>query len=348
MSTLLLMAPAAAHTKPGHPESYERLRGLRPFLQQHHILDEVGLISAVPATYQQLTRIHSRNLLETIRQTSRDGGGLLDHGDTYATAESYQLAELAAGGCCLAVDEIMRGRYHNGLAVVRPPGHHAGRSRISGFCLVNNVAAAARQAQVAHGAERVLIVDYDVHHANGTQDIFYDDQSVAVISTHLVAPFFYPGTGQFNEMGTGAGYGYTFNIPLPPHVGDYGYGRIFTEIVRPAAERFRPDFILVSVGFDAHWRDPLASAALSLTGYARLGQLMVDLAQSVCNGRILFVLEGGYQVEVLHHGLLNLLYTLLGRPHLADPLGPFPQSETSIEALLHHLRRHPFYRQQSQ
>jgi acetoin utilization deacetylase AcuC-like enzyme len=343
MSTLLLMAPAAAHTKAGHPESYERLRGLRPFLRQHGILEQVELISAVPASHQQLTRIHSRNLIEHIRLASREGGGLLDHGDTYATAESYDLALLAAGGCCLAVDQILTGQQQNGLAVVRPPGHHAEFSRVSGFCLFNNIAAAARQALVAHGVERVLIVDYDVHHANGTQDIFYEDDSVLVISTHLLAPYFYPGTGRLAEIGRENGQGYTLNVPLPPRVGDVGYGRIMNEIVIPAAERFQPELILVSAGFDAHWRDPLAMAGLSLTGYARLGEVMVELAAGLCNGRILFILEGGYQIEVLHHGLLNLLYTLLGQPHVVDSIGPMPQAETDIGDLLTQLRQHPLF-----
>jgi acetoin utilization deacetylase AcuC-like enzyme len=341
MSTLLLMAPAAGHTKAGHPESYERLRGLRPFLQQHNILEQVGLISAVPASHQQLTRIHSRNLIDHIRQTSRHGGGLLDHGDTYATAESYDLALLAVGGCCLAADQILTGQQQNGLAVVRPPGHHAEYSRVSGFCLFNNIAAAARQAQVVHGVERVLIVDYDVHHANGTQDIFYEDDSVLVISTHLLAPYFYPGTGRLAEIGRENGQGYTLNVPLPPRVGDTGYGRIMTEVIIPAAERFQPDLILVSAGFDAHWRDPLAMAGLSLTGYARLGQAMVDLAEGLCNGRILFILEGGYQIDVLHHGLLNLLYALLGQARVEDPIGLLPQAETDIGDLLTQLRQHP-------
>jgi acetoin utilization deacetylase AcuC-like enzyme len=341
MSTLLLMAPAADHDKAGHPESYERLRGLRPFLQQHQIIAQVGLITAVPATHQQLTRIHSRNLIDQIRQVSRQGSGLLDHGDTYATAESYDLACLAAGGCCLAVDQIMSGQHHNGLAVVRPPGHHAERSRVSGFCLFNNIAAAARQAQLVHAVERVLIVDYDVHHANGTQDIFYEDESVLVLSTHLLAPFFYPGTGRLAEIGQGAGQGYTLNVPLPPRVGDRGYGEILSEVIKPAAERFQPDLILVSAGFDAHWRDPLAMAGLSLTGYAHLGQAMVALAQELCYGRILFILEGGYQTDVLHHGLLNLLYALLGQAHISDPIGPLPQAETDISSLLAQLRQHP-------
>jgi acetoin utilization deacetylase AcuC-like enzyme len=341
MSTLLLMAPAAGHTKAGHPESYERLRGLRPFLQQHHILEQVELISAVPASHQQLTRIHSRNLIEHIRLASREGGGLLDHGDTYVTAESYDLALLAAGGCCLAVDQILTGQQQNGLAVVRPPGHHAEYSRVSGFCLFNNIAAAARQAQVVHGVKRVLIVDYDVHHANGTQDIFYEDDSVLVISTHLLAPFFYPGTGRLAEIGRENGQGYTLNVPLPPRVGDAGYEQILTEVILPAAERFRPDLILVSAGFDAHWRDPLAMGGMSLTGYARLGRGMVELAQAMCNGRILFILEGGYQTDVLHHGLLNLLYTLLGQPHVKDPIGRLPEAETAITNLLAQLHQHP-------
>jgi len=183
-------------------------------------------------------------------------------------------------------------------------------------------------------------VDFDVHHGNGTQHIFYNDQSVLFSSIHLYMPqFFYPGIGSFGEMGQGKGNGYTVNVPLPPRVGDVGYGRILTELIRPKALDFAPDLILVSAGFDAHWQDPLASAGLSLTGYARMARILVELAAEVCNGRILFVLEGGYNQDVLAYGILNVIYALLGRDELYDPLGPLPVPEPDVTDILRQLKR---------
>jgi acetoin utilization deacetylase AcuC-like enzyme len=229
---------------------------------------------------------------------------------------------------------IVGGKASNGLALVRPPGHHAEHDRVGGFCLFNNIAVAARQAQAVHGLKRVLIVDYDVHHGNGTQDIFYGDDSVLFASMHIYYPFFYPGTGAAREVGRGAGRGTTVNVPFPPLVGDEGYGRAFAEVIAPCARRFQPQLILVSAGFDAHWRDPLARAGLSLTGYARLTQALLELAEELCAGRILFVLEGGYLLEALHYGILNVLYALLGRDQIVDPLGSMARPEQNVTHLL--------------
>jgi acetoin utilization deacetylase AcuC-like enzyme len=283
--------------------------------------------------------VHTPELIEYIRQVSHQGGGVLDHGDTYATADSFELARLAAGACCTAVDAIMSGHADNGFALVRPPGHHAEYDRISGFCLLNNVAAAARQAQITRRANHVAIIDFDVHHGNGTQDIFYEDDSVLFISLHMFAPYFYPGTGGIDEVGIREGQGYTVNIPLPPYVGDMGYSRAFDEIVRPKLTSFAPDLIIVSAGFDAHWQDPLAMAGLSLTGYAHIARLLRNLADSLCQGRILFVLEGGYQIEVLSNGVLNTFYALLGEDKISDPFGPLSRSEENIERLLDRVKR---------
>ena len=203
------------------------------------------------------------------------------------------------------------------------------------------MAAAARQAQAVHGVKRILILDFDVHHGNGTQDIFYDDDSVMFISTHLFLPrMFYPGTGDLKELGNGFGHGYTINVPLVPNVGDMGYGRIITELVAPLARQFRPELILISAGYDAHWQDPLAMAGLSLTGYAQMSRALVELAEELTNGRILFVLEGGYQVEALSYGILNTFYALTGQDHIIDPLGFMPHEEQDISHLLHQLKRH--------
>lgn len=339
MSTLIVYAPAIDHSKVGHPENSERIGSLLQDLDAFGVLDDLRQLSPRMATLEQIKRVHSPRLIEKVRQVSARGGGLLDYGDTYATVRSYNLARLAVGGACGAVDEIMTDRARNGIALVRPPGHHAETDRISGFCLFNNVAAAARHAQDRHGVKRVMILDYDVHHGNGTQDIFYNDDSVLFISTHLFMPrFFYPGSGSLQEIGTGTGHGYTLNVPLSPDFGDQGYLRIFNELVRPRVAAFDPELILVSAGFDAHWQDPLAMAGMSLTGYAQISQALVAMAEEWSNGRILFVLEGGYQKDALVFGILNVIYALLGRDEIYDPLGQASQPEYDVSNLLRLLK----------
>jgi acetoin utilization deacetylase AcuC-like enzyme len=339
MSTLLTFAPALAHTQRGHPENHTRLQGMVETLEKMGVLAGVTPVSPQHATIEQLRRVHDLRLIEQIERVSQRGGGLLDRGDTYATAESYDLARLAVGACCRAVDQIMMGEAQRGFALVRPPGHHAEFSRVSGFCLFNNIAAAARQARAVYGAERVLIVDFDVHHGNGTQDIFYEDHTILFASLHLFAPFFYPGLGAAQESGMEKGEGYTLNVPLPPYVGDTGYKLFFQELIIPAARQFQPDLILVSAGFDAHWQDPLAMAGLSLTGYGQLAQMLVQLADELCQGRILFVLEGGYKLDVLTLGIANVFQALNGRDVIYDPIGPMPQAEQSVTDLLESLKQ---------
>ncbi|RPI92357.1 MAG: histone deacetylase, partial [Chloroflexi bacterium] len=232
---------------------------------------------------------------------------------------------------------VLRREADNALALIRPPGHHATPSAGMGFCLLNNVAIAARYAQREHDVERVLIVDYDVHHGNGTQDVFYDDPTVLYISTHQ-SPL-YPGTGAISETGAGKGVGYNINIPLPPGVGDAGYGRVWEEVVIPVIRRFMPQLILVSAGFDAHWADPLANMGLSLTGYDQLARSLIALAGELCAGRIVFVAEGGYNLDVLGNGWANVTRALLGDKFIDDPLGVTHSREPSLEALVDKLRQ---------
>ncbi|MCB8982466.1 MAG: histone deacetylase [Ardenticatenaceae bacterium] len=338
MSSLLVYVPAPAHTKPYHPESHHRLESVMTFLEGYGVLPDLLQVEPMVATMEQLMRVHTAVYVERLQQISWRGGGLLDHGDTYATAESFRLARLAAGGCCEAVDYIMSGKAGNGIALVRPPGHHASTNQASGFCLLNNTAVAARQAQAAHGAKRVAVIDFDVHHGNGTQEIFYLDDSVLFVSAHLFAPFFYPGIGRSHEIGAGHGLGYTLNVPLPPFVGDEGYCRIMRELVLPKVAAFQPDLLLVSAGFDAHWQDPLAEGGLSLKGYANICRYLVQMAGDLCNGRILFILEGGYELQVLNSGILNTVYTLLGRDEVKDDIGPMPQAEQDVTDLLQQLK----------
>jgi acetoin utilization deacetylase AcuC-like enzyme len=337
MSTLFVFAPAPGHTDPYHPEHAGRAEAIIRLLEQHDALADLYRIQPQPATLEQLVRVHQRELIERVQRVSTIGGGFLG-ADTYTTPDTYEEALLAAGSCCAAVDEIMTGVAGNGLAVVRPPGHHAESGRAGGFCLFNNVALAARQAQAAHGARRIAIVDFDVHHGNGTQEIFYEDERVLFISTHLYGPFFYPGTGALEEIGYGPGRGYTLNVPLPARVGDAGYEQIFNRVIAPKIAAFRPDFILASAGFDAHWGDPLASGGLSLKGYVTICRRLLNLAAAHCHGRVLFVLEGGYLLNALAFGVLNLVHALRGRDQFEDPLGPMPHPETPVTNILVRLR----------
>lgn len=324
------------HHLAGHPENRERLRGTWELLQSNGILDALLQVPCTPASDEQLLRVHSQSHLDRVAWAARHNAHL--DPDTYVGSDSEQAARLAAGGLCNLVDAVLRGQARNGFALVRPPGHHATPDRGMGFCLYNNVAIAARHAQAQHGIERVLIVDFDVHHGNGTQDVFYRDGSVLYFSTHQYP--YYPGSGHWRETGRGEGEGTTVNVPFPGGVGDQGYARAFDEVLRPLAQRFRPQLILVSAGFDAHWNDPLAGMQLSIGGYAALVDRLLALANELCHGRLVFTLEGGYHLEVLAHSILNTLRRLSGvSQELSDPLGPCPWAEQDASAVLAQVRQ---------
>lgn len=229
-------------------------------------------------------------------------------------------------------EEVSTGRADNGLALVRPPGHHATRGKSMGFCLLNNVAIAARWTQVHLQVERILILDYDVHHGNGTQDIFYEDPNVFYISLHQ-HPLF-PMTGPLSETGAGAGLGANCNLPLPAGTGDEGVRQLMLEIISPLVQEFRPNLILVSAGFDGHWQDPLAQLELSLDVYSWLTQSILALAEKVCQGKLVFVLEGGYDLQVLSCGVHNVLNQLLGRGDTLDPFGVSGRESRDISDLV--------------
>ncbi len=338
MTTGLVYVPSREHTLAGHPEHAGRLAAVWGRLEAADVLGQVTPLTPQPATTAQIVRVHAAEHQALISWAAAQGHGMLGP-DTYVTAASADAALLAAGGACAAVDAVLSGAAHNALALVRPPGHHAGWNTVEGFCLYNNIAMAARQAQAIHRLRRVAIVDFDVHHGNGTQQIFEWDDSVLFISLHMFAPYFYPGTGNLDEIGLGEGRGYTLNVPLGPGTGDKGYAQMFEEVIRPKITSFAPELILVSAGFDAHWRDPLAEARLSLRGYAHLTRSLIGWADQYCQGRIVFILEGGYLLEALSHGVLNTLYALLGQDEIVDPLGPCPNPERDITALLVKLRQ---------
>ncbi len=324
------------HDLPGHPENAGRLARIMTTLQQSGVLERLVSVAARPATEEELRRVHTAGHIETVRRVAERGGGYLDP-DTYVHARSYDAACMAAGGLLAAVEALLDGRIANGFAFLRPPGHHALAERGMGFCLFNNVAVAAAHALTFPQIERVFIADFDVHHGNGTQAIFEADPRVFYFSTHEYP--FYPGTGHWSEAGRGDGQGTVLNVPLPAGVGDQGYGRVFAELVWPLARRFRPDLILVSAGYDAHWQDPLAMMQLTLAGYAHIARELVAMAGELCQGRVLFALEGGYHLDVLANGVLNACYGLLGEETVIDPFGPASAAEPSVDGLIGQLKR---------
>ncbi|MER2600319.1 MAG: histone deacetylase [Caldilineales bacterium] len=324
------------HHRDGHPENHGRLANTWALLQADGILHSLLAVPSAAASDEQLLRVHGPRHLAAVAQAAARCEHL--DPDTYTVVDSEQAARLAAGGLMAVQAAVLRGEASNGFALVRPPGHHATPQHAMGFCLYNHVALAARAAQAEHGVQRVLIVDFDVHHGNGTQDAFYSDDSVLFFSTHQYP--YYPGTGGLHDSGSGSGRGSTVNVPLPAGAGDAAYAAAFDTILAPLAQRFRPELVLVSAGYDAHWDDPLASMRLSISGYAALVTRLLALADALCQGRIVFTLEGGYQLEVLAHALLTTLRQLNGQPNpLSDPLGASPRPERDVAEVLARVRQ---------
>lgn len=328
-----------AHDYPRHPEHAGRIQAIWQQLEAQGLTEQLLPIAPAPASDAQIRAVHSAAHLNRLVDISRQERSVFIDQDTYALPISLETARLAAGAVIGAVDAVSGGRAQNGLAVVRPPGHHATAGRQMGFCLLNNIAIAARHAQNKYGLRKALIFDYDVHHGNGTQDIFYSDPSVMFISIHQ-SPF-YPGSGALQETGAGPGRGATVNLPIAGGHGDAAYRRLFEEIVSPSSERFAPDMMLVSAGFDAHFVDPLASMQLSLAGYDWLARACIALAENVCDGKIVFVMEGGYDLAALAHGWCNIARALLGRDDISDPYGPAQAREAPrhVDSLITEARR---------
>ncbi|MEZ4681654.1 MAG: histone deacetylase [Caldilineaceae bacterium] len=275
------------HTLEGHPENFRRLEGTWQLLQEDGILTNLIRVPSSPAPLDAVLRVHTTQYIERLQAISERGGGRID-ADTYVNADSYQAALLAVGGLLNMTDMVLHGQVDNGFALIRPPGHHALEQRGMGFCLLANAAIAARWAQDHHGLNRILIVDFDVHHGNGTQDIFYDDPSVLFFSTHQFP--YYPGTGDATEVGSEIAYGTTVNVPLPVYVGDEGYLNAFQRVLEPVARGFQPELIILSAGYDAHWLDPLAGMNLSIGGYMQLVQSVMALADELCGRKLVVVL----------------------------------------------------------
>jgi acetoin utilization deacetylase AcuC-like enzyme len=281
----------------GHPERPERLTAIHSALQEAGLLQTLYRIKPRAATQQELALAHSAAYLALV---ARELSGLqelgeLSTGDTSVSPGSLEAAKFAAGGVLNAVDAVMAGSVKAAFCAVRPPGHHASAARGMGFCIFNNVAVAARYVQQTHNLERVLIVDWDYHHGNGTQDIFYEDGSVFYFSTHHFGA--YPGTGHPSETGSGKGSGTTLNVPLPPGASDEQILQSFQNELVPAMQRFRPDFVLISAGFDAMRNDLLGCFDITPQGFVAITRVVAGLADKLCRGRIVSVLEGGYRLN---------------------------------------------------
>jgi len=296
----------------GHPERPERLTAILGGLEKAGLLNRLTRIPARPATDDELALAHDRAYIDLVKRELANVQGVseLSTGDTDVTRESLAAARAAVGGVLNAADAVASGRMKNAFCAVRPPGHHATRNRGMGFCIFNNVAIAARYLQKVHGIRRVLIVDFDYHHGNGTQDIFYDDDSVFYFSTHHYGA--YPGTGSAAETGAGKAAGTKLNVPLPPGASDAQILAAFEQQLVPAARRFKPDFILVSAGFDGMRNDVLGRFDITPAGYTAITRVIVRLADELCQGRIVSVLEGGYRLDGLAESVAAHVKVLRG------------------------------------
>ncbi|MCY2995435.1 MAG: histone deacetylase [Planctomycetota bacterium] len=299
-------------TGAGHPEKPERLTAIVQQLQKTGLLAELVAIEPRPAAEAWLTAVHTPEHVAAICQAAEKApSGSLSR-DTPTSKQSYAAAVHAAGGVLAAIDAVLAGQVRNAFCAVRPPGHHASQDRAMGFCLFNNVAIAARYIQKKHHLAKVLIVDWDVHHGNGTQAIFDDDPTVFYFSVHQ-SPF-YPGTGHADQQGRGKAQGTKLNVPLPAGSNDRDYRRAFEEQLVPAARAFQPDFVLISAGFDAHEQDLLGGMKLTTAAYAKLTRMVRQIAEQNCQGRLVSVLEGGYGLEGLAASVEAHLRVLMEQP----------------------------------
>ena len=310
---------------PGHPERPERLAAVSEAFDA--VRSSLLALPAREATDEEILRVHDRALLANVASAAAAAPTRLDP-DTFVSKQSHAVARLAAGAAIDLAAAVAAGTARSGLAAVRPPGHHAETDRAMGFCLFNNVAVAARALQAVHGVGKLAIVDWDVHHGNGTQHAFETDPSVLYFSMHQFP--YYPGTGSFGEIGVGRGEGTTVNVPLPAGSGDVEYVGVVERVLVPVVRAFRPELILVSAGFDAHRDDPLAAMEVSFAGYRAMAGTVRALADEGCAGRLACVLEGGYAPSGLREGVAALLAAALGRQ--APPPPPAPVVPGSVLA----------------
>jgi len=317
----------------GHPESQERILAIVDMLKFTKLFDEVVRIEPRDATREEITLVHTPKHYDNIASTKGRPKVFLD-ADTSTCPVSFDAALRAAGGMISAIDSVLSGEVDRAFPLVRPPGHHAEADRAMGFCLFNNVAVGAAYLTEVKELERVLVIDWDIHHGNGTQHIFYDTSKVLYFSTHQYP--FYPGTGAAEEVGSGDGRGYTVNVPMEPGMGDDEFIRIFEEILKPIIDQYKPEFILVSAGFDIYFEDPLGGMKVSPQGFAKLTRLLTDEADKICDGKIVFLLEGGYNLDGLWISTKEVIEELLDKKKTEYKLSV---SETNVDSLIDNIKK---------
>jgi acetoin utilization deacetylase AcuC-like enzyme len=306
-TALVFSEYSAGHETGSHPENQSRLVAIEERLAQEGMRDDRAIYQAEPVERDVLAMAHDPALIDRVDALSSRGGGFVD-GDTLVAPGSWDAARAAVGAAIRATDLVVRGQHSRAFSLARPPGHHAERQRQLGFCLFNSAALAALHAMHAYGLTRVAIVDWDVHHGNGTQDIFYDTSNVLFCSMHQWPLF--PGSGLEDETGTGFGTGYTLNSPLPAGSGDREYLHVMDTIIAPRLREFRPELILVSAGFDAHRDDPLANMMVSERGFAQMADRALNWAAELTEGQLVLLLEGGYNLRALSESVVAVLQSL--------------------------------------
>jgi acetoin utilization deacetylase AcuC-like enzyme len=317
-------------TGAGHPERPERIAVLLPLVDAAP--GDITRVPARPASGDELALVHDPAYVEEVAATRHKPGFAFD-ADTPTCPQSYAVASLAAGGFLALLDAVISGQVPNGFACVRPPGHHAERHRAMGFCLFNNVAVGAEYLRRRHGLERILIVDWDLHHGNGTQHLFEDDPGVLYVSTHQYP--YYPGTGAIDEVGRGEGEGYTVNLAFPAGFGDIEYHEAFQQIIAPIARQYDPQFVLISAGFDAHARDPLGGMQVTEGGFRAMARTLLEIARDHSQGRCAAILEGGYDLMAIRDSTHAVLRELQGS---AEPL-PAPPAPSRAGALIQRIKK---------
>jgi acetoin utilization deacetylase AcuC-like enzyme len=298
-----------------HPESPKRLEAIYNMLDVHDMVGKFVDIPSRYASHEELAAVHTPSYIQLIAGTAGQAYYSLDP-DTETTADSYDTAKLAVGGVCNAIDAVVSGEVRNAFALIRPPGHHAHKDEAAGFCIFNNVAVGARYAIRKHNMNRILIVDWDLHHGDGTQSIFYDDPQVLYFSTHQYP--YYPGSGAVSETGRGQGNGYTVNVPLSAGADDAVYLKIYKSILEPLAMAFKPDMIMLSAGFDIYFQDPLGGMKVTPQGFANLTRVLMDIAEQCCSDRLVAVLEGGYHVTGLAKSVKAVLLEMRGETRVTE------------------------------
>jgi acetoin utilization deacetylase AcuC-like enzyme len=309
--TLLYTDPLfLKHDTGRHPETSKRLESITARLEKAGLIKKCTAGTYRPVTEEFVATLHDPKLVQSIKQLAAHGGGRIDP-DTVVCPDSHRVALAASGACIAAVDAVMKGDDKNGLCLVRPPGHHATPTRAMGFCLFNNVGLAAHHAKKTHRLTRILVVDWDVHHGNGTQDIFYEDPEVMVYNIHRYGQGFYPRTGPADETGRGKGLGYTLNVPVKFGTERKEYRDLFTKALEKAADKIKPELVLLSAGFDAHRNDPVGSLGLETEDFTTLTKQVLEIAKTHCKGRLVSCLEGGYDLDALAESVQTHLEELL-------------------------------------